>query len=120
MVAHGEDVGEHLGRVPLVGEPVPDRDAGEVGEGLDGLLGESAVLDAVEHAAEHPRGVFDRLLVAELGVVRAEVGDVSALVVRGDLERRPGAGGGLLEDQGDVAPGQPAAAVRPRRFSARQ
>jgi hypothetical protein len=31
---------------------------------LDGLLGEAAVLDAVEHAAEHAGGVPDRLRVA--------------------------------------------------------
>jgi hypothetical protein len=31
---------------------------------------------------------------------------VGALVVRGDLERRPGSGRGLLEDERDVEPGE--------------
>src|SRR5690606_34891347 len=45
---------------------------------------------------------LDRLLVAELGPGGVEVGDVRALVVGGDLERRAGPGRGLLEDQGDL------------------
>src|SRR5579859_7591155 len=60
----------------------------------------------IEHPPEHPGGVFDRLLLADLGFVGPETGDVRALVVGGDLECRPGTGGSLLEDEGDVAPGQ--------------
>ena len=52
---------------------------------LDVLLGEAAVLDAVEHPAEHPGGVLHRLLVTDLRAARLEVGHVRALVVR----RRP-------------------------------
>ena len=71
MVAHGQDVGQHLGRVPLVGEPVPHRHTGEARQVLDVVLGEAPVLDAVEHPAEDPGRVLHRLLVAELGLVRA-------------------------------------------------
>ena len=88
--------------MPVVGQAVPHRDAGQLGEGGDLGLGVAAVLQTVEHAAEHASGVGDGLLVADLGSGRVEVGDVSALVVRADLEGAAGAGGGLLEDEGDV------------------
>src|ERR1700722_13834789 len=53
------------------------------------------------------RGVLDRLAGAQVGLVRPEVGDVPPLVVRAGLERRPGAGRGLLEDQRDVPAREP-------------
>ena len=40
VLAHGEHVAEHLGRVPLVGEPVPDRHTGVRRERLDVRLAE--------------------------------------------------------------------------------
>jgi hypothetical protein len=58
VVAHGEDVGQHLGGMPLIGQPVPYRDAGVPAQDLGGLLGEPAVLDAVEHPPEYPGGVL--------------------------------------------------------------
>ena len=108
MITHGQHIGEHLRRVPLTGEAVPDWHAGESAEDLDRLLGEPAELDTVEHPAEHPRGVLHRLLAAKLGIVRPEVGDVAALIVRGDLEGGPGPRGRLLEDQGDATALEPA------------
>ena len=48
------------------------------------------------------RGVADRLLFAELESGRVEVGHVGALVVRGNFKRTAGAGGCLLENEGDV------------------
>ena len=95
-------VGDHLRGVELGGEPVPHRDARVFGELLDDLLAVSAVLDAVEHAAEHARGVGDRLLLAHLRSRRVEVGDAHAQVMPGDLKRAAGAGRGLLEQQHDV------------------
>lgn len=71
-------------------------------ERFDGVLGETAELDGVEHAAQHFGGVRDGLLAAHVGAGRVEVGDVGALVVGGDFERAAGAGRALLEDEGDV------------------
>src|SRR6185312_5469780 len=48
-----------------------------------------------------------RLLVTELRAGRVEIGDVGALVERGDLERRPRARRRLLEDQRDLLALQP-------------
>ena len=101
-LGHRQEVGEDLGRVELIGQAVPDRDAGELRQLLDDLLAEAAVLDPVVDAPEHARGVLHRLLVADLRAARAEVGDVSALVVRGDLEGHARARRGLLEDHRDV------------------
>ena len=106
-LVHGQKVGQHLGRVPFVGQPVVDRHPGMFGEGLDVGLVVAPVLDRVVHAAQHPRGVGDRLLVPQLRTGRVEVGHVRALVERRDLERRPGPGGGLLEDQRDLLARQP-------------
>ena len=60
---------------------------------------------------EHAGGVGHRLLVPHLRSRRVEVGDVGALVVGGDLERRAGAGRGLLEDQRDLLACQPRISV---------
>lgn len=66
MLAHRHHVGEHLGRVVLVGEPVVDRHAGMARELVDGLLRGAAKLDRVEHPAEHAGGVGNRFLMAHL------------------------------------------------------
>src|ERR1019366_5303260 len=90
-------------------EPVPHWHACMASQRLDGLLGDAAVLDAVEHPTEHPSGVLGRLLVAELGLLWPEVARVRALVVRTHLERRPRACRRLLEDQRHVATDHPLA-----------
>ena len=110
---HGEEVGQHLRGVPLVGEAVVDGDPGEAGQLLHILLSGSPELDGVVHPPEHPCCVGDRLLVPELGARRIEVGHVRALVEGGDLEGRPRTGGGLLEDEGDLL------ALEPLGFVAR-
>ena len=92
MVAHGEDVGQHLGGVPLAGQAVPHRHPRVAAEDLGGLLGEAPVGDAVEHAAEDPRHVPGRFPAAQVRFAGAQVADVRALVVRGDLERGPDPG----------------------------
>ena len=111
VIAHGEDVGQHLGGMPVVGEPVPHRHSGVGPQRLHRLLRGPAVFDPVEHPAEHPGGVLHRLLVAELRILRPQVGDMGTLVVRSHLEGRTGPGGGLLEDERDIAASQPADAL---------
>ena len=101
VLAHGEHVREHLRGVPLVGEPVVDGHIGVASELLDGRLLVAAVLDGIEHAREHPRRVGHGFLVADLGGLCVEHGDLGALLVRRDLKGDTGARGGLAEDQGD-------------------
>lgn len=107
VLGHGEDVGEHLGRVPVVGQPVEHRHAAVGGQLLHGRLAVTAVLDAVEHPAEDAGRVLHRLLVPQLGAGGVQIGRRRALVGGGHLEGAAGPGRGLLEDQRDVPAAQP-------------
>ena len=102
VLLHGHEVGEHLGGVLAVGEPVPHGYSGVLSELLDVLLLEAAELDAVEHGAQDLGGVEDGLLLAELDVSLAQVLGVGAQVDAGGGEGGAGAGGGLLEEKCDV------------------
>lgn len=53
-------------------------------------------------------GILQRLLYVQLGFPWSQVGDVGSFVMRGDLERQAGPRRGLLEDQRDIATGEPA------------
>ena len=106
VLPDGEEVGEDLGGVELVGQAVPHRHTGVAGQLFHDALAVAAVLDAIEHPAQHPGGVGDGLLLADLAARRVEVGDFHAQVVGGDLEAAAGAGGGLLEDKGNVLAAQ--------------
>ena len=110
VLHEGENVGQRLGGVVNVGQAVPDGNAGVGGETLDDLLVVAAVLDAVVEAAEDLGGVDHRFLLAHLGRLGIEEGDVRALVVSGDFERAAGAGRGLFEQQDDVLAGEQVAA----------
>ena len=94
----------------LIGQAVPHGHARVGGETLDDLLVVAAVLDAVVEAAEDLGGVDHRFLLAHLGGLGVEEGDVRALVVSGDFERAAGAGRGLFEQQHDVLAGEQVAA----------
>ena len=81
---NGEKVGENLRGVVVVGQAVPDRDAGVFGEVLARLLRKTAKEDAVVDAAEDARRVLDRFLLAEMDVRAGEVFGAAAFVARGD------------------------------------
>ena len=66
LLTRGQDVREHLRGMEIVGQAVPDRDAGVLRQILDRGLLEAAVFDAVVHPSEHLGGVGDRLLLAHL------------------------------------------------------
>ena len=102
VLYHGQYVGEHLGGVPVVSQPVVDRDAGVLRQGLDHLLAGAAEFDRIEHAPKHSGCVLHRLLVADLRAAWIEIGDMRALVMGGDLERAAGTRRRLFEDQADV------------------
>ena len=105
-----QDVGKRLRRVVDVGQAVPHGHARVGGETLDDLLVVAAVLDAVVEAAQDLSGVDHRFLLAHLGRLGIEEGDVRALVVSGDFERAAGAGRGLFKQQHDVLAGEQVAA----------
>ena len=102
VLPDGEEVGQDLSGVELVGQTVPDGNACIMGQVLDDLLAIAAVLNAVEHPAQHTGGVRNGLFFADLAARRVQIGDFHAQIMGGHFKAAPGAGGGLLEDQGDV------------------
>ena len=70
---------------------------------LKPLLRERAPHDRVDVARQHPSGVLERLLAAELGAAAVDDHGVTAELGDADLEREPGAGRVLVEDDGDAA-----------------
>ena len=106
VFADGQEIGKNLGGMELVGQAVPHRHARVLRQRLHDLLAEAAVLDAVVHAAQHPRGVGDGFLLADLGAGGVEIGHAHAQIVGRDLEAAAGAGAGLFKDQRNVLAAQ--------------
>ena len=92
MFAHGQRVGEHLGRVELVGQTVEHRHAGVFRQFFDHVLPEAAIFDAVVHSAQDAGGVFDAFLMPDLAGGRLQISYPRPLVARGDFKRAAGAG----------------------------
>ena len=90
----------------LVRQAVPDGHAGVFGQLLNDGLAVAAVLDALKHAGQHLRGIRDGLFLADLAARWVQIGRAHAKVVRGDLERAAGAGGGFLKDQRHILAAQ--------------
>ena len=102
VLLHGQDVAQHLGGMELVGQAVPHRHAGILGQDLDQFLAKPAIFDAVVHAPQHAGGIFHRFLVADLRAGWSQVGHMRALVIGGHFKGTARAGRGLLKDEGDV------------------
>ena len=102
VLPNRQHVGEHLRRVELVRETIPDRHIAVLCKLLYEILAEAAVLDAVVHTAQHACGIRDRLLAADLRTGRSEVSRAHAQVGRRHLEGAARSRRVLLEDQGDV------------------
>ena len=102
VLLNGEDVGEHLGGMPLSGQAIPYRHASVGGQIFNVSLGKAAELDAVIHAAENASGVLNGLLLAHLRAVGIKIGDAHAQIHCANFECATGTGGGLLEEQNDV------------------
>lgn len=63
VLPDGEEVGQDLGGVELVGQAVPHRNTGIVRQLFHDLLAVATVLDAVKHPSQHPGGIGDGLLL---------------------------------------------------------
>ena len=83
----------------LVGQAVPHRHIGVLGQLLHDGLPEAPVLDAVKHAGQHLRRVRDGFLFANLAARGVQIGGAHAKVVGGYLKGAAGAGGGLFKNQ---------------------
>src|SRR2546426_507834 len=93
-----EEIRDDLAGVFLVIEAVDHRHTRIPGEFEDVLSAERPIHDAVHIAAQHPRGVGDRLAPSDLQVVRAQEEGVTAELGHPDLERHARPGRGLLEN----------------------
>jgi hypothetical protein len=102
----GEDVGQDLAGVELVGQAVDDGHARVLRKALDLGLLEGADHHQVHHAADDAGAVLDRLGAAELAVAGGQVHHAAAHLVHAGLEAHARAGAGLLEDHGQRAVGQ--------------
>jgi hypothetical protein len=102
----GEDVGQDLAGVVLVGQAVDDRHA-RVGRKLHqlGLLVGADHHD-VDHARDHSGAVLDRLAAAQLAAIGGQVHHRAAHLVHARLKTHAGARRGLLEDHRQRAVGQ--------------
>ena len=103
MLPNGEHVRQDLGGMELVGQAVPHRNTGVMGQLLHDLLPIAPVLNAVKHAAQHAGGVGNALLLADLAAGGVQIGHLHPQIMGGHLKAAPGAGGGLFKNQRDVA-----------------
>ena len=74
VLLDGQDVGEHLGGMPLSGQAVPRHTPDLAASSSTSVLGKTAELDAVIHAAENASGILDGLLLAHLRRTSDQVG----------------------------------------------
>ena len=95
----------------LVGQRIHGRHAGVLGELLDIALRVRANDRAVNHPAEHARGVLDQLAAADLNVLRAQKQRLPAQFADADLERDARARGRLVENERPGLSGQRQARV---------
>ena len=121
VLDHRQEIGQHLGGVPLVGQAVLHRHAGVRREVFDGRLAEPRY-SIPSNMRPNTRAVSFIDSLWPICEPRIQVGDVGALVVGRHLERAACTGRGLLEDQGDDPAGQPmaltpgsAVGLQPRR-----
>jgi hypothetical protein len=106
LLADGEQIGQALARVLEVRQRVDHGNGRRGREQLQALLFERSHDDRIHVPRQRPTRVLDRLAAPELQLGRRQRDGVTACRLHGDVERDPRPGRGLLEDQGDRAPGQ--------------
>ncbi len=66
VFTHGHQVRTHLGWMKFVGQAVEHGHTGIIRQFLHDPLAGAAVFDGIVHAAQHPGGILDRLLFADM------------------------------------------------------
>ena len=97
-----EHVGNHLRGMEFRGQTVPNYHARLFGELFHDILAVTAILNAVEHAAEHARSVFNGFHFAHLRACRIKIRHAHAQVVTGNLKRAARTRRGFLEQQDNI------------------
>ena len=80
------DVSEHLGRMEIIRQTIPYRDTGILCQFFNNALLVATVLDAVKHAAQNLRGIFQRLFVSHLGRLGIQECDTHAEISCADFK----------------------------------
>ena len=97
-----QKVSQNLGGVELIGQAIPYRYGGILGQLVHNLLAIAAVLNAVKHAAQHLGGVGNGFLFADLAARWIQIGGAHAQVVGSNLKGAAGAGRSFFKDQRNV------------------
>jgi hypothetical protein len=106
LLDEGEDVGQDLARVVLVGQSVDDRHPRMGGKALDLGVLVGADHHDVDHPRDHAGGVFDRLAATQLRVAGGDVNDRSAELVHARFEADARARTGLFKHHRERAVAQ--------------
>lgn len=97
-------IGQYLSWMPFVGESIPHRHTGIVGEVFDDILAETAEKDAVKHSAENTGAVGNGFFFAEVDILLSKIFCAAAFIANGDHCGTMRTGGGFLKDQADITP----------------
>ena len=102
MLTDGEEIRQDLGRMEFVGQAVPHRNAGVMGQFLHDLLAESAVLDAVKHTAENTGGIRGAFLLTHLGTGGSQVHRMHTQISRRYFKSAAGTGAVFLKQKSNA------------------
>ncbi len=97
---NGEEIGEDLAGVFVVGEGVDGGDLSKLRELHDVILGEGPDDRSVHHAPEDAGGVLDGFAASELDVVLGEKHGGAAELANTDFKGNACPGGGFRKDEG--------------------
>ncbi len=98
MFLVGHHVGHDLAGVRIVGQRVDDGNRRRVGEFEQAVMFLGADHDDVDIARQHPRGIGDRLVAAQLHFGAGQHDRLAAKLAHGDIEGDAGSRRRLLED----------------------
>ena len=99
MLSDGQQIRQHLRRMKLIRQTVPHRHTGIFRQFLHDLLPETAVLDPLKHASQHPRGIRYTLLLADLRSRRVQISRTQPQIMCRHFKRAACSGACLLKDQ---------------------
>ena len=102
MLANRQKVRQHLGRMELVGQTVPYRNACIFCKLFYDFLSVTAVFNSFKHPSQNACGVADALFFADLGAGRIKVGTSHAKIVCSNLKGAAGSRAGLFKNQCNI------------------
>src|SRR5699024_2305888 len=88
VLLYCQEISEHLRRMPVVGQCIPDRDTGMFSERFNRLLFKAPESNAVKHRAQYFCRILHGLLGSELELMLIEIFDSSPKLSSCDSESR--------------------------------